>query len=109
MSVSVATVRKLALALPEAAEQPHHDMASFRVRGKIFATMPPDGGQVHVFLPDDAVASYCAEFPSAVEELWWGNKLSGCRVALARADRALVGELLSESWRRRAPKSLRAD
>jgi hypothetical protein len=62
-----------------------------------------------VFLPEGDVASYCAEFPSAVEELWWGKKLSGCRVVLRHADRALVRELLAESWRRRAPKALLAD
>jgi hypothetical protein len=106
MSVSVNAVRKLALALPEATEQPHHDLTSFRVQGKIFATMPPEGGRLHVFLPEDEVASYCAEFPSAVEELWWGKKLSGCRVILRHADRALVREMLDESWRRKAPKSL---
>ena len=106
MSVSAQSVRRLALALPEATEQPHHDMTSFRVRGKIFATMPPEGGRLHVFLPQGEVASYCAEFPSAVEELWWGKKLSGCRVILRHAERALVLELLDESWRRKAPKSL---
>ncbi len=109
MSVSAAGVRKLALALPEAAEQPHHDMTSFRVRGKIFATMPPEGGRLHVFLTEDDVASYCAEFPGAVEELWWGKRLRGCRVVLKHADRALVRELLGESWRRRAPKNLSED
>ncbi len=106
MSVPAAGVRKLALAMPEATEQPHHDMTSFRVRGKIFATMPPEGGRLHVFLAEPEVASYCAEFPGVVEELWWGKKLSGCRVLLPHADRALVREMLAESWRRRAPKSL---
>jgi hypothetical protein len=105
----VAAVRKLALAFPEAIEQPHHDMTSFRVRGKIFATVPPEGGLLHVFLPEGEVASYCAEFPLAVEELWWGKKLSGCRVVLRHADRALVREMLAESWRRKAPTSLLAD
>jgi hypothetical protein len=109
VSISAAGVRKLALALPEATEQPHHDLTSFRVRGKIFATMPPEGGRLQVFLRDDDVASYCAEFPDAVEELWWGKKLSGCRIVLKHADTALVRELLSESWRRRAPKSLCTD
>jgi hypothetical protein len=109
VSVTADGVRKLALALPEATEQPHHDMTSFRVRGKIFATMPPDGGRLHVFLPEGEVASYCAEFPSAVEELWWGKKLSGCRIILRDADRALVREMLDESWRRKAPKSLLDD
>jgi hypothetical protein len=106
MGVSVATVRTLALGLPETAEAPHHDMTSFRVAGKIFATVPPNGDRVHVFVDEDEVAAYCAEFPAAVEELWWGKRLSGCRILLRQADRALVRELLTESWRRRAPKKL---
>jgi hypothetical protein len=108
MGVTIATVRTLALALPEAAEAPHHDMTSFRVAGKIFATVPPEGDRVHVFVDAVAVASYRAEFPEAVEELWWGKKLSGCRVILRRADRGLVRELLNESWRCRAPKRVLA-
>ena len=108
MSVSVATVRRLALELPESAEAPHHAMTSYRVAGKIFATLPPGAGRLHVFLPQDEVAAYCAEFPAAIEELWWGRRLQGCRVVLRRADRALVRELLTESWRRKAPKKVLA-
>jgi hypothetical protein len=108
MGVSLTTVRTIALGLPEAAEAPHHDMTSFRVAGKIFATVPPAGDRVHVFVGEDEVAAYCAEFPAAVEQLWWGKKLSGCRVFLRKADRALVRELLTEAWRRRAPKKVLA-
>lgn len=108
MAVRSATVRRIALALPEAAEAPHHDMTSFRVAGKIFATMPPEGGRVHVFIEPDEVAAYCTEFPGVVEELWWGKKLTGCRLLLAGATADLVRELLTESWRRRAPARLRA-
>jgi hypothetical protein len=108
MGVRAATVRRLALSLPESAEAPHHDMTSFRVAGKIFATMPPDEGRVHVFVGEADVHAYCAEFPGAVEELWWGKKLSGCRVELSRATAPLLRELLTEAWRRRAPKKLLA-
>jgi hypothetical protein len=108
MGVSLATVRRLALGLPESAEAPHHDMTSFRVAGKIFATVPPEGDRIHVFVTEDVVAAYRAEFPDAVEELWWGNKLSGCRVLLRKTERAVVRELLTESWRRRAPKRVLA-
>ena len=106
MSVSAATVRRLALELPESTEAPHHDMTSFRVAGKIFASLSPGAGRLHVFLPPDEVAGYRAEFPAAVEELWWGTRLRGCRVVLRHADRALVRELLNESWRRKAPKKV---
>jgi hypothetical protein len=40
--------------------------------------------------------------------LWWGKKLSGCRVELSRATTPLLRELLTEAWRRRAPKKLLA-
>ena len=36
-------IRVLALSLPEAQEHPHFDRSSFRVRGKIFITLPPVG------------------------------------------------------------------
>jgi hypothetical protein len=108
MGVSAATVRRLALSLPETAEGPHHDMTAYRVAGKIFATVPPEGGRVHVFVDDDEVAAYCAEYPAAVEELWWGSRRRGCRVVFRHATVPLLRELLVESWRRRAPKKVRA-
>ena len=106
MGVQLPTVRRLALSLPETAEAPHHDMTSFRVAGKIFATIPPEGGRVHVFLDEDEVSAYCAEYPGVVEELWWGAKRRGCRVPFSTATVSLLRELLTESWRRRAPKKL---
>jgi hypothetical protein len=108
MAVRAASVRRLALALPESAEAPHHDMTSFRVAGKIFATMPADERHLHVFLDREAVSARCAAHPDAVEELWWGSRMSGCRVTLGATTTALVRELLTESWRRRAPRRVLA-
>ena len=105
--VTVATVRRLALSWPESTEEPHHDMTSFRVAGKIFATVPAEGDRLHIFLESDEAAAYCAEYPGQVEELWWGARRRGCLVPLATATAALVEELLAEAWRRRAPKRLR--
>jgi hypothetical protein len=45
--------RRFALSLPETTEAPHFHYASFRVQGKIFATAPPDGEHLHVFVADD--------------------------------------------------------
>lgn len=109
MGTSAATVRRVALTLPEVVEAPHHDMTSFRVAGKIFATMPPEGGRVHVFLDEEQIEASCAEFPEAVEELWWGTRRRGCRVVLSRATTALLRQLLTESWRNKAPRKLQAD
>jgi hypothetical protein len=106
MSVSASVLRRLALSLPETTEAPHHDMTSFRVAGKIFATVPPALDRVHLFVPPDEVAASCAEYPGVVEELWWGKRLSGCRVFLSGATQSMLRELLNEAWRNRAPKNL---
>ncbi len=106
MGCTLATVRRLALSLPEVTEEPHHEMTSFRVRRKIFATVPPEADRVHIFIAPDEVAAYCAEYPGQVEELVWGTRLRGCRVNLGRATTALLRELLAEAWRQRAPRAL---
>jgi hypothetical protein len=108
MGVTEATVRRIALSLPEATEAPHHDMTSFRVAGKIFATVTAAGDRVHIFVGPDEVATYCAEYPGRVEELWWGTQRRGCRVALTTATQSLLRELLTEAWRARAPTRLSA-
>ncbi|HVS64903.1 MAG TPA: MmcQ/YjbR family DNA-binding protein, partial [Thermoanaerobaculia bacterium] len=43
--------REIALALPEASEQPHWDMPSFRVGKRIFATLQPDDGTAVLKIP----------------------------------------------------------
>jgi hypothetical protein len=98
-------VRGLALALPEVTEAPHHERTSFRVRGKIFATMPPDGGSVNVLL-DDEGALAAADAGGGVELLRWGQRLAGVRVDLTTVDAGVLAELLDDAWRRRAPKAL---
>jgi hypothetical protein len=108
-AMDLAAARELAMSLPEATEQPHFDMASWRIRGKIFATAPPDGQHLHVFVHELETKAAVAEDPAAFEELWWGKTLSGVRVILENADPERVFELLEGSWRRRAPKRLAAE
>lgn len=107
--VELDDARSFALSLPEAVEAPHHDMSSFRVRNKIFATVPPEGDRLHVFVDEDDTLAYVAETPAAFEELWWGKQLSGVRVILAAAPDEVVREMLKEAWRRKAPKKLAAE
>jgi hypothetical protein len=102
----LAEARRLALSLPEVTERPHFDMASFRVRGKIFVTVPPEGTRLHVFIDPLEVAGYVAQDPAAFEPLHWGDRLSGLRVNLAVAPAAILAEIIEEAWRRKAPKRL---
>jgi hypothetical protein len=96
--------RRLALSLPGALERPHFDMTSFRVRDRIFATAPPDGAHLQVFVDEGEVRAAVADDPAAFEELWWGRRLAGVRVVLAAADADRAGGLLIEAWGRRAPR-----
>ena len=81
-------------------------MASFRVRGKIFVTVPPEGTRLHVFVNPLEVNAYVAQDPAAFEPLRWGKQIRGLRVNLAATSAANLAEIIEESWRRKAPKSL---
>jgi hypothetical protein len=100
-------VRALALGLPETTEQPHFERTSFRVAGKIFATMPPDGQTANILLGEED-AKAAAEASDGVELLWWGRRLAGVRVVLATAEPAVVTELLEDAWYRRAARRVAA-
>ena len=97
--------RALALSLPEAAEQDHHGLDSFRVRGKIFATVPDDG-HLRIMIDEDDIKAAVAEHPGTCAPFYWGARLACVVVTLAEAEPPLVRELLTEAWRRKAPKKL---
>ena len=98
-----AQARQLALGLPGAVEKPHHDLTSFRlpgVKGRIFATMTPDGVELRAFIKDDdARDAWIAREPGAVQPLYWGCKRCGVKVLLAHAKPAWVRPLLAQAWR----------
>lgn len=94
--------RRFALSLPESAEAPHHELSSFRVRGKIFATVPSHGKHLHVFVDEQQREPLVAAEPAIFEKLWWGAKVVGVRVVLAKADPTAVAALLYSAWCRKA-------
>ena len=102
---SIGHVRAIALALPEVTESDHHGMASFRVRGKIFATVPDDE-HVRIMLDESGIRSAVAEEPLICAEFYWGKKLSCVVVAVKPATTSLLRELLTDAWLLKAPVSL---
>jgi len=106
--MKLADARRMALSLPEAAEQPHFDYTSFRVRGKIFATAPPSGEHLHVFVGEELREPALAINPEFLEKLLWGSSVRGLRVELSKAKPAVVAELLRQAWQCKAPKALLA-
>jgi hypothetical protein len=98
--VSADEVRALALAFEDAVEQGHHGRPSFRVKGKIFATLWTDE-QLNVMLPGDRIEQIAADESERTEPVHWGKRLAAIRVHLPLADAALVEALLAEAWQRR--------
>lgn len=99
---------RFVLSLPEVTEEPHFEKASFRVRGKIIATVPTDGEHLHIFGNEDQMRAVVATDPGVFEELWWGKRFAGVRVNLAAADADadVVFSMLEEAWRQKASKKL---
>ncbi len=102
--ITADALTRLALSLPEAVVQDHHGMSSFRVRGKIFATVP-DVGHVRVMAGESEIRAAVAEDPDTFQPLLWGKRLSCVVVDLARVDHAQLRELLAEAWLTKAPAS----
>jgi hypothetical protein len=100
--------RKLALALPETTEQDHHGRPSFRVAGKIFATLW-DAEHMNVMVDEPGIRTAVQARPEVCAEVWWGKRLSAVRVTLPAADHALLSEILADAWEGRAPARARTE
>ncbi|HEX7312207.1 MAG TPA: MmcQ/YjbR family DNA-binding protein [Gaiellaceae bacterium] len=105
MAVSVDEARALALSLPEAVELDHHGRPSFRVGGRIFATLWNEG-RMNVMVDEGGILTAVETAPDACEEVWWGKRLAAVGVTLARTDPEVLGELLTDAWEQKAPKRL---
>lgn len=104
--MTLAQVRLHAMSLPGVTEEPHHELSSFRVRGKIFATVPPDREHLHIFVAEPQREQALAMYPQFLEKLRWGGKVVGLRVSLPAARPTVIERLLTAAWERKAPKSL---
>jgi hypothetical protein len=104
--MKIAEVRRYALSLPGATEEPHFEYSSFRVRRKIFVTVPPDHEHIHVFVGENEREQALALHPDYLEKLVWGSKVCGLRVHLRRASSSVVNGLIRKAWLQKAPKRL---
>src|SRR5262245_43267817 len=100
--LTTATIRKLALAFPEAIESSHFDVTDFRVRKKIFATIHPNGKTgVLLHIDSDQRAALAANDP-----LTYQLRGSALQVVFERVKPAAYKLLLEQAWRGTAPKRL---
>jgi hypothetical protein len=97
--------RKLALALPDAVEQDHHGRPSFRVAGKIFATLW-DQRTMNVMVDEPGIRTAVETHPRWCAERWWGKRLAAIAVSLPDAPGEGLAELLTDAWEHKAPARL---
>jgi hypothetical protein len=102
--MKIGALRKYALSLEAVTEGPHHHYSSFRVRGKIFVTIPPDEGCIHVFVGEEDRQQALALYPEFIEKLLWGTRAVGLRVALEAAPPEVVGSLVTKAYETRVQK-----
>jgi hypothetical protein len=97
----------MALALPEAVEMDHHGFPSFRVGGKIFATLCHQPVRLMVKLDPEDQCNLAEGHPGIVWPVpgYWGRKGS-TYVDYVEADDELLGSLLRLAWAGAAPKRL---
>ena len=105
VAVSSNEARVVALSLPEAVEQDHHGRPSFRVDGKIFATLWSDE-RMNVMVDEGGILTAVDSAPDGCEQVWWGKRLAAVGVTLSRVDHDFLRELLADAWEQKAPRRL---
>jgi hypothetical protein len=83
-------------------------MTSFRVRGKIFVTAPPEQTHLHAFVSETDRETALVLYEDICEKLLWGGKVVGVRIALKTAQPEVVRHLVYQAWKNKAPRELLA-
>ena len=102
-----AAFRRIALALPGAAEYPHFDRRAFKAR-VTFATLAPDERSANIKFAPDEQALKCAVASDAFQALEnaWGRR-GWTRATLATLSEPELKAALEMAWRHAAPKAKR--
>ena len=109
MGLNPLDFQEMALEFPEAVEEPHFEKTSFRVRGKIFATMAPEKAEAVVKLTPLDQPVFVGHGGGAVYPVKgkWGEQ-GWTAIDLGSVERALVRDMLACAYCTVAPKSLAA-
>jgi hypothetical protein len=105
--VTLADLRKIALALPEVSEEPHFEKTSFRVKKRIFATYDPTHNLACLKLSeiDQNVFSLADKTIIYPVSNKWGNQ-GWTLVEMNRVNEDLLKDALTTAYCEVAPKKL---
>jgi hypothetical protein len=101
-----ATVRAIALSLPDAEERETWETATFRVRSKIFAMFSDQEREIWIKATHDEQRALVAMDPETFFHPPYVGPSGWVGVRYATAERGEIEELLIEAWRMTAPKRL---
>jgi hypothetical protein len=106
--MTIEDFRRMALSFPESTEGSHMDHPDFRVRGKIFATIPdPKKLRGMVKLTPEQQQDFVRDAPRIFEPVKGGWGLRGATyINLKLAKKALRRLALTSAWLNTAPKPL---
>ncbi|MFG2957816.1 MmcQ/YjbR family DNA-binding protein [Streptomyces sp. NPDC048291] len=100
-------VRRVALSLPDTSEKIAWSMPTFRVAGKMFATLPEDETSIAVRCPKEEREELVLAEPG---KFWIADheaQFAWVRVRLAALeDEGELRDILADSWRQAAPPRL---
>ena len=105
MAVTVGAFRKLALGLPGMEEKDHWGNPSFRVRGKIVATLQLERNTCMLMLDELETQGLLDSAHPAFEEFHWG-KQQKLWIHLPKVPATLLERLMVGVWERLASKKL---
>ncbi|MFN2543823.1 MAG: MmcQ/YjbR family DNA-binding protein [Actinomycetota bacterium] len=100
------TLRAFALSLPEAEERETWGEATFRVRDRIFTIMSPDERRAGVKASLDDQAALVAAEPRTYRVAPYTGRYGWVSVTLRTVDPDEMRDLVTEAWRKTAPKRL---
>ena len=107
--MTIAEFRRIALSMPQATEGAHMGHPDFRVRGKIFATLPPreDDDWAMVKLNPEQQRQFVQANPGVFEPVngGWGRR-GATQVRLDAVDKETLRSAIFTAWCNTAPKRL---
>lgn len=101
-----AEFRRECLSMPEAEERETWGEATFRVRDRIFAMGPAEGGFVSVKASLDDQAGLVALDPKTFAVSAYTGRFGWVRIRLAGVGPELAARIVTSAWKRTAPKRL---
>jgi hypothetical protein len=107
--VKLERFRQLCLSLPEAEERETWGEPTFRVRGRIFAMGSIDGAFVSVKASLDDQSGLVEMDPKTFAPSAYTGRYGWVRVRLAGVGNGMAAQLVTNAWKRTAPRRVVAD